>query len=67
MAGPYEQRPALDEVVQMMSGLAYMTRSVGQLLRAGASSIAIIGGTSGAMAVLAALINVRKPNMANES
>ncbi len=56
MSGPYEQRPALDEVVQMMSGLAYMTGPPGQPLRAGASIVDIMGGTYGAMAVLIALM-----------
>ena len=56
LKGPYEQRPALDEVVQMMSGLAYMTGPVGQPLRAGASVVDIMGGTYGAMAVLVALM-----------
>lgn len=56
MSGPYEKRPALDEVVQMMSGLAYMTGPPGQPLRAGASIIDIMGGTYGAMAVLIALM-----------
>lgn len=56
MNGPYEKRPALDEVVQMMSGLAYMTGPPGQPLRAGASVIDIMGGTYGAMAILVALM-----------
>lgn len=56
MAGPYEKRPALDEVVQMMSGLAYMTGPPGQPLRAGASVVDIMGGTYGAMAILIALM-----------
>ena len=55
MAGPYEKRTALDEVVQMMSGLAYMTGPPGMPLRAGASIIDIMGGTYGAMGVLLAL------------
>jgi len=55
MPGPYEKRPALDEVVQMMSGLAYMTGPLGQPLRAGASIIDIMGGTYGVIAILAAL------------
>jgi crotonobetainyl-CoA:carnitine CoA-transferase CaiB-like acyl-CoA transferase len=55
MPGPYEKRPALDEVVQMMSGLAYMTGPLGQPLRAGASIIDILGGTYGVIAILAAL------------
>ncbi len=60
MPGPYEKRPALDEVVQMMSGLAYMTGPPGQPLRAGASVVDIMGGTYGAMAVLVALIEREK-------
>lgn len=55
LAGPYEDRVALDEVAQMMSGLAYMTGPVGQPLRAGASVIDIMGATYGAMAVILAL------------
>ena len=42
--GPYENRTALDEVVQMMGGLAYMTGPSGQPLRAGASVIDVMGG-----------------------
>ncbi|NTU78844.1 MAG: CoA transferase [Chloroflexales bacterium] len=53
--GPYARRLALDEVVQMMSGLAYMTGPPGQPLRAGASLIDIMGGVYGALGVLAAL------------
>ncbi len=55
LTGPYENRMALDEVVQMMSGLAYMTGPPGQPLRAGASIIDIMGGTFGALVILAAL------------
>lgn len=55
LPGPYSSRLALDEVVQMMSGLAYMTGPIGQPLRAGASVIDIMTGTYGAIAVLAAL------------
>ena len=55
MAGPYAARTALDEVVQMMSGLAYMTGPPGQPLRAGASIVDIMGGTFGAVAIMAAL------------
>lgn len=55
MSGPYENRPALDEVVQMMSGLAYMTGPPDQPLRAGASVIDIMGGTFGALGALVAL------------
>lgn len=55
MDGPYSKRTALDEVVQMMSGLAYMTGPPGQPLRAGASIVDIMGGTFGALGVLVAL------------
>ncbi|HEY6433043.1 MAG TPA: CaiB/BaiF CoA-transferase family protein [Acetobacteraceae bacterium] len=53
--GPYEHRPALDEVVQFMTGLAYMTGPPGQPLRAGSSVIDIMGGVMGDVAILAAL------------
>jgi crotonobetainyl-CoA:carnitine CoA-transferase CaiB-like acyl-CoA transferase len=55
LAGPYEHRTALDEVAQMMGGLAYMTGPPGQPLRAGASVIDVAGGMFGAIAVLGAL------------
>ena len=55
LPGPYSSRLALDEVVQFMSGIAYMTGPIGQPLRAGASVIDIMTGTYGAIAVLAAL------------
>ncbi|MHC6225822.1 CaiB/BaiF CoA transferase family protein [Pseudomonas sp. X10] len=55
LKGPYENRLALDEVVQMMGGLAYMTGPVGQPLRAGSSVNDIMGGMFGAIGVLAAL------------
>lgn len=55
LSGPYEQRRALDEIVQMMSGLAYMTGPPGQPLRAGASVVDIMGGMAGVIGVLAAL------------
>lgn len=55
MKGPYEHRTALDEVVQMMTGLAYMTGPPGRPLRAGASIIDIMGGTYGALGILVAL------------
>lgn len=55
LAGPYENRPALDEVVQYMGGLAYMTGPPGRPLRAGAPVVDILGGTFGALAILAAL------------
>ncbi|SAK82415.1 L-carnitine dehydratase/bile acid-inducible protein F [Caballeronia catudaia] len=53
--GPYEKRLALDEVVQMMGGLAYMTGPAGRPLRAGSSANDIMGGMFGAVGVLAAL------------
>ena len=53
--GPYQHRAALDEVVQMMGGLAYMTGLPERPLRAGSSVVDILGGTFGAVAVLAAL------------
>jgi crotonobetainyl-CoA:carnitine CoA-transferase CaiB-like acyl-CoA transferase len=55
LAGPYEQRTALDEVAQMMGGLAYMTGPPGRPLRAGASVIDVTGGMFGVIAILAAL------------
>ena len=55
LPGPYEQRTALDEVVQMMGGLAYMTGPEGRPLRAGTSVNDIMGGMFGAIAILAAL------------
>jgi crotonobetainyl-CoA:carnitine CoA-transferase CaiB-like acyl-CoA transferase len=55
LPGPYEQRAALDEVVQMMGGLAYMTGPEGRPLRAGASVNDIMGGMFGAIGALAAL------------
>ncbi|MFB9950515.1 CaiB/BaiF CoA transferase family protein [Rhizobium puerariae] len=56
LKGPYENRGALDEVVQMQSGLAYMTGPPGKPLRAGASVIDILGGMFGVIAVLGALL-----------
>ena len=55
LAGPYEHRPALDEVVQFQTGLAFMTGPVGQPLRAGASVIDILGAVFGVVAAQAAL------------
>jgi crotonobetainyl-CoA:carnitine CoA-transferase CaiB-like acyl-CoA transferase len=55
LAGPYENRAALDEVVQMMGGLAYMTGPPGRPLRAGTSVNDIMGGMFGAIGILAAL------------
>ena len=55
LPGPYEHRTALDEVVQMMGGLAYMTGPEGRPLRAGSSVNDIMGGMFGAIGALAAL------------
>ncbi len=55
LSGPYEHRPALDEVVQFMAGLAYMTGPPGQPLRAGASVVDIMGGMFAVIAIQAAL------------
>jgi crotonobetainyl-CoA:carnitine CoA-transferase CaiB-like acyl-CoA transferase len=55
LAGPYDHRTGLDEVVQMMGGLAYMTGGRYGPLRAGASVNDVMGGMFGAIAILAAL------------
>jgi crotonobetainyl-CoA:carnitine CoA-transferase CaiB-like acyl-CoA transferase len=55
LSGPYEHRPALDEVVQFMAGLAYMTGPPGQPLRAGSSVVDIMGGMFAVIAIQAAL------------
>jgi crotonobetainyl-CoA:carnitine CoA-transferase CaiB-like acyl-CoA transferase len=60
LAGPYENRTALDEVAQMMGGLAYMTGPPGRPLRAGASVIDVTGGMFGVIGVLAALAEREK-------
>lgn len=55
LSGPYENRTALDEICQMMGGLAYMTGPTGRPLRAGSSVVDVTGGMFGALGVLAAL------------
>ena len=55
LAGPYEHRAALDEVVQMMGGLAYMTGPPGKPMRAGASVNDLMGGLFGVIGIMAAL------------
>ena len=55
LTGPYQDRTAMDEVVQMMTGLAYMTGPTGRPLRVGSSANDIMGGLFGALAVVAAL------------
>lgn len=56
LPGPYEQRTALDEVVQMMGGLAYMTGPEGRPLRAGASVNDVMGGLFAVIGILAAVV-----------
>jgi crotonobetainyl-CoA:carnitine CoA-transferase CaiB-like acyl-CoA transferase len=60
MPGPYDKRPSLDNLVQMMGGLAYMTGPKGRPLRAGASVIDIMGGSYGAMGIITALYEREK-------
>jgi len=60
LPGPYETRTALDEVAQMMGGLAYMTGPPGRPLRAGASVIDVTGGMFGVIGILAALEQRRR-------
>ncbi len=55
--GPYRDRTALDEVVQMMTGLAYMTGPTGRPLRVGSSANDIMAGMFGAMGIMAALMD----------
>jgi crotonobetainyl-CoA:carnitine CoA-transferase CaiB-like acyl-CoA transferase len=59
LSGPYKDRAALDEVAQMMGGLAYMTGPPGRPLRAGASIIDVTGGMFGVIGILA-LLNRRR-------
>ncbi len=56
LSGPYEHRPALDEVVQMMSGLAVMTGTQDEPKRVGSSANDIMGGMFGVIGILAAII-----------
>ncbi|MEO7549213.1 MAG: CaiB/BaiF CoA-transferase family protein, partial [Ramlibacter sp.] len=60
LPGPYDHRTALDEVVQMMGGLAYMTGRPGDPLRAGSSVNDIMGGMFGAIGAMAALAQREK-------
>src|SRR5579864_5670481 len=59
LSGPYEHRPALDEVVQMMSGLAAMTGTKEKPQRVGSSANDIMGGMFGVLSILAALYQKR--------
>ncbi len=63
LAGPYEHRTALDEVAQMMGGLAYMTGPPGRPLRAGASVIDVTGGMFGVIGILSALEQRRRTGL----
>ena len=67
LPGPYEKRLALDEVVQMMGGLAYMTGPEGRPLRAGTSVNDIMGGMFGVIGVLAALIERNRTHRGQEA
>ncbi len=62
LSGPYEHRTALDEVTQMMGGLAYMTGLPDKPMRAGSSVIDITGGMFGVIGVLAALEERHRTN-----
>lgn len=66
LPGPYEHRLALDEVVQMMGGLSYMTGPQGRPLRAGTSVNDIMGGMFGVIGVLAALYERRSTGQGQE-
>jgi crotonobetainyl-CoA:carnitine CoA-transferase CaiB-like acyl-CoA transferase len=66
LPGPYSKRTALDEVVQMMGGLAYMTGPEGRPLRAGTSVNDIMGGMFGAIGALAALAQRAKTGRGQE-
>jgi len=63
LKGPYENRTALDEVAQMMGGLAYMTGPVGMPLRAGTSIIDIGGGMFGVLGIMVALYERQKTGL----
>ena len=63
LSGPYERRHAMDEVVQMMGGLAYMTGRQGDPLRAGTSIIDITGGMFGYIGILQALYEREKTGL----
>ena len=66
LPGPYDHRTALDEVVQMMGGLAYMTGRTGDPLRAGTSVNDIMGGMFGAIGAMAALAAREKTGKGQE-
>jgi crotonobetainyl-CoA:carnitine CoA-transferase CaiB-like acyl-CoA transferase len=60
LSGPYQARTALDEVVQMMTGLAYMTGPSGRPLRVGSSANDIMAGLFGAMSVMGSIMERRE-------
>jgi crotonobetainyl-CoA:carnitine CoA-transferase CaiB-like acyl-CoA transferase len=66
LPGPYDHRTALDEVVQMMGGLAYMTGRPGDPLRAGSSVNDIMGGMFGAIGAMAALMQRQQSGKGQE-
>lgn len=66
LPGPYDHRTALDEVVQMMGGLAYMTGPEGKPLRAGASVNDVMGGMFGAIGAMAALAQRERTGQGQE-
>lgn len=65
MPGPYWKRPSLDNLVQMMGGLAYMTGRKGDPLRVGASVTDIMGGVFGALGIITALHERQKTGKGN--
>lgn len=66
MPGPYWKRPSLDNLVQMMGGLAYMTGRKGDPLRVGASATDIMGGIFGALGIMTALYEREQTNKGNQ-
>lgn len=66
LKGPYENRHAMDEVVQMMGGLAYMTGRPGDPLRAGTSVVDITGGMFGFIGIMTALYEREKTGLGKE-
>ena len=65
MPGPYENRPSLDYIAQVMGGMAFMTGPRGAPLRAGASITDITGGTFGALGIVTALYEREKTGKGN--
>ncbi|MBN2062233.1 MAG: CoA transferase [Deltaproteobacteria bacterium] len=65
MPGPYENRPSLDNIAQVMGGMAFMTGPVGTPLRAGASITDITGGAFGAMGIITAIYEREKTGKGN--